>query len=59
VSGPPPQLRPGRTDGILAEGTFTPTPELLAAIETGNAYVNVHTAQLPAGEIRGQLRAAH
>lgn len=59
VSGPPPQLRPGRTDGILAEGTFTPTPELLAAIESGDTYVNVHTSQLPAGEIRGQLRAAH
>ncbi|TME74994.1 MAG: CHRD domain-containing protein [Chloroflexi bacterium] len=28
-------------------------------IETGNAYVNVHTSQLPAGEIRGQLRAVH
>jgi CHRD domain-containing protein len=59
VSGPPPHLLPGRTDGILAEGTFTPTPVLLAAIENGDAYVNVHTAQLPAGEIRGQLRAQH
>ena len=58
-SGPPPQLRPGRTDGTLAEGTFTPTPELLAAIESGGAYVNVHTLQHPGGEIRGQLRAAH
>lgn len=59
VSGPPPQLLPGRTDGILAQGTFTPTPELLAAIENGDAYVNVHTLQHPGGEIRGQLRAAH
>ena len=58
-SGPPPQLRPGRTDGTLAEGTFTPTPELLAAIESGDAYVNVHTQQHPGGEIRGQLRTAH
>jgi hypothetical protein len=58
-SAPPPQLRPGRTDGTLAEGTFTPTPELLAAIESGDAYVNVHTLQHPGGEIRGQLRAAH
>lgn len=57
VSGPPPQLLPGRTDGILAEGTFTPTPELLAAIENGDAYVNVHTLLHPGGEIRGQLRA--
>jgi hypothetical protein len=58
-AGPPPQLLPGRTDGTLAEGTFTPTPELLEAIESGNAYVNVHTVQHPGGEIRGQLRAAH
>ncbi len=59
VSGMTIQLLPGRTDGILAEGTFTPTPELLAAIMSGNAYVNVHTLQHPPGEIRGQLRAAH
>jgi CHRD domain-containing protein len=58
-SGPPPQLRPGRSAGTLAEGTFTPTPELLAAIQSGNAYVNVHTLQYPGGEIRGQLRAQH
>lgn len=57
VSGPPPQLLPGRTDGTLAEGTFTPTPTLLAAIESGDAYVNVHTLLHPGGEIRGQLRA--
>jgi hypothetical protein len=57
VSGPPPHLLPGRTDGTLAEGTFTPTPALLTAIENGDAYVNVHTTALPAGEIRGQLRA--
>jgi hypothetical protein len=59
TSGPPPHLLPGRTDGILAQGTFTPGGALLAAIENGDAYVNVHTTALPAGEIRGQLRAAH
>ncbi len=56
-------------NGVLAEGTITqpnliPRPaigfggtmaELLAAMRTGNAYVNVHTVQLPAGEIRGQV----
>jgi hypothetical protein len=57
VSGMVIQLIPWRTDGILAEGTFTPTPELLAAILSGNAYTNVHTLQFPGGEIRGQLRA--
>src|SRR5207237_3464342 len=59
VSGPPAQLRPGRTAGLLAAGPFTATPELLAAIESGDAYVNVHTSQLPPGEIRGRLRASH
>lgn len=53
---PPIQLLPGRTDGILSEGTFTPDPVLVAAMESGNAYVNVHTLLHPGGEIRGQLR---
>ena len=74
VAGP---LGSGRHDGVLAEGTFTaanlvgplaghPLSDLLAAIETGNAYVNVHTndgvgavntgpGDFPGGEIRGQL----
>jgi hypothetical protein len=30
--------------------------DVLHAIATGNAYVNIHTANFPAGEIRGQLR---
>jgi hypothetical protein len=29
----------------------------LAALEAGRAYVNIHTAQNAAGEIRGQIRA--
>jgi len=29
--------------------------DLLAAIRSGNIYVNLHTAAFPAGEIRGQL----
>jgi CHRD domain len=67
----------GRHDGVLAEGTFTaanlvgplaghPLSDLLAAIQAGNAYVNVHTndgqdgvntgpGDFPGGEIRGQL----
>ena len=67
----------GRHDGVLAEGTFTaanlvgplaghPLSDLLAAIQSGNAYVNVHTndgedgvntgpGDFPGGEIRGQL----
>jgi len=67
----------GRLDGPIAEGTFTaanfvgplaghPMSDLLAAIEAGNAYVNVHTndnvaptntgpGDFPGGEIRAQL----
>jgi hypothetical protein len=67
----------GRFDGVLAQGTFTaanlvgplaghPLTDLVAAMESGNAYVNIHTndgvppvanepGDMPAGEIRGQL----
>lgn len=30
--------------------------ELLAAMRSGNAYVNVHTTQFPGGEMRGTVR---
>lgn len=54
------------TSGRLASGTFTaanlvgplaghPLSDLIAEIESGNAYVNVHTVANPPGEIRGQL----
>lgn len=50
----------------LAEGTFTEDDiepaggivtldDLVAAMEAGNTYINVHTTANPAGEIRGQL----
>ena len=29
--------------------------DAIQAIVGGNAYVNIHTSQFPAGEIRGQL----
>jgi hypothetical protein len=67
----------GRVDGVLAEGTFTaanligplaghPLSDLMAEIEAGNTYVNVHTndgvgdpntgpGDFPGGEVRGQL----
>ena len=69
----------GRIDGVIAEGVITTAnlvnqaqtgvttlEQLIAAIEAGNAYVNVHThdgvgdpntgpGDFPGGEIRGQL----
>ena len=69
----------GRVDGVLAEGTITQAnlvnqaatgittiAELMNAIESGNAYVNVHTndgiaptntgpGDYPGGEIRGHF----
>ena len=68
----------GPLNGVIAEGTATaanlvgplaghPLSDLIAAIEAGNAYVNVHTndgvappnqgpGDFPGGEIRGQIR---
>lgn len=59
---------PGGVDseGRLSSGTFTaanlvgplsghPMSDLITAIESGNAYVNVHTVAHTGGEIRGQL----
>jgi hypothetical protein len=38
-----------------ASGNANVTPALLTALQTGGAYVNVHTGANAAGEIRGQL----
>jgi hypothetical protein len=65
--GPPPQLIEGRSSGVLATGTITADDlvgplagasldDLLDAMRAGNTYVNVHTSQYPAGEVRGQIR---
>ena len=40
-----------------ARGRVTVSAAVLNALETGRAYVNVHTRKNQAGEIRGQLRA--
>ena len=41
-----------------ASGRATVSESVLNTLEAGRGYVNVHTAKNPAGEIRGQLRAA-
>ncbi len=68
----------GRFDGVLAQGTITaPNPgnacgwltlaDVVAAIRSGNTYVNAHTndgiappntgpGDFPGGEIRGQIK---
>jgi hypothetical protein len=56
VNGPivfPLTIGPGTLNG-----TFTPSAAQLADLRAGNWYVNVHTAALPGGEVRGQLAAA-
>lgn len=66
-AGPPPQLIPGRSQGVLAAGVIGAAhlvgplagqdlAQLIEAITAGGAYVNVHTSQYPGGEIRGQIR---
>jgi hypothetical protein len=65
-SAPPPQLIPGRFNGVIAEGVITDASlvgplagsvlnDLVDELISGNAYVNVHTNQYPGGEIRGQI----
>ena len=50
------------TSGALVVGSFTTTgnasinmAQLLAHMEAGNTYINIHTAANPGGEIRGQI----
>jgi hypothetical protein len=68
-AAPPPELIPGRFNGVLATGTITEADlvgplegatfeDLLDAMVAGNTYVNVHTSQFPGGEVRGQIRLA-
>lgn len=67
-AAPPSQLKPGNFSGTLGEGDITAdnfvgplagltVGDLLKAIRENRAYVNVHTQQSPAGEIRGLVGA--
>jgi hypothetical protein len=65
----PPPLNPpeaGPINGVLAQGTISAAnfqgslagqniEALLRILRKDSAYVNVHTTQVPAGEIRGQF----
>jgi hypothetical protein len=57
---------PGSNAGVVvplpsaaspAEGSATLTPAQVADLMAGKWYINVHTAQNPGGEIRGQVLA--
>ena len=64
-----PRLIPGTTNGTLAEGVLTDANvvidyngdgtkdlrDVVAAIEAGDTYVNVHTTANPGGEIHGPI----
>ncbi|MBI5419050.1 MAG: CHRD domain-containing protein [Deltaproteobacteria bacterium] len=65
--GPPPMLKEGRFEGTLAEGDIKaenlqgnlkgkPLSALIGKLKAGEAYVNIHTKQMPGGEVRGQIR---
>ena len=43
--------------GLVASGNSHPAQSFLAVLQSGLAYVNIHTLANPGGEIRGQLQA--
>jgi len=54
----------GTVQGTLTQASLVgplagrPFSELIMEMNAGNTYVNVHTRQYPAGEIRGQISSA-
>jgi hypothetical protein len=66
-SHPYPELKIGKFSGMLAAGTITvndlkgplsgkPLQALIKDMESGRAYVNVHTVAHPEGAIRGEIK---
>lgn len=66
-SHPPARVKKGKFTGTLASGVITAAKlegplkgkaiaDLISEIKNGDAFVNVHTVQHPAGEIRGQIK---
>jgi hypothetical protein len=60
------EINSWKINGVLAEGTITAADlvgplsgkslsDLMTDVMAGETYVNVHTTQNPAGEIRGQI----
>jgi hypothetical protein len=49
---------PAATSGSIPEQTFAINAAQVAALLSGGMYMNVHTANFPGGEIRGQLTVA-
>jgi hypothetical protein len=49
---------PNTTSGSIPEQTFAITPIQVTELEAGLMYFNIHDAQFPGGEIRGQILAA-
>jgi len=45
-----------RPDSAACPGGVSGLDDLLAKVESGGAYVNVHTVVYPMGEVRGQIR---
>jgi hypothetical protein len=46
---------PNATSGTIPSHTFVLTEDQQSVLIAGDMYVNVHSVDLPGGEIRGQL----
>lgn len=49
----------GGATGTIGPLTFSTTPAQIAAMRENKWYVNIHTTNLPNGEIRGQVKRAN